>query len=147
MDAQFDFLTAFELLEHLHNPMLFLERAYGLLKPGGRLYLTTLNGMGFDILVLWDHSKSVYPPHHLNFFNTQSIIKCAEIVGFAPISVETPGKLDWDIVEGMIKHENVICERLWNYFAQDGSDSGKVNLQKWIVENRLSSHMSVLLQK
>jgi SAM-dependent methyltransferase len=39
----FDLLTAFELFEHLHNPHTFAEAAFRLLKPGGRLMLTTLN--------------------------------------------------------------------------------------------------------
>ena len=69
MDGTFDVLTSFELMEHLFNPSGFLEKVYGLLQPGGYFYATTLNGKGFDILLLWEKSKSISPPHHINFFN------------------------------------------------------------------------------
>lgn len=146
-EDKFDLLTAFELLEHLYEPASFLYKIYSLLKPGGYLYLTTLNGMGFDILLLWEKSKSVYPPHHLNFFNINSIQLLMKKVGFSIVEVATPGKLDWDIVEGMLKNENVDCGRFWNYVSREGSKSCKNELQDWISDNHLSSHMRVIAKK
>ena len=61
--------------------------------------MTTLNGRGFDILLLWNKSKSIAPPLHLNFFNPGSIRILLEKIGFQILEISTPGKLDWDIVE------------------------------------------------
>lgn len=99
----FDFLTVFELMEHLFDPVSFLKKTYTLLKHGGYLYITIINGKGFDILLLWEKSKSIAPPHHLNLFNPQPLKHLMESIGFEVIEVLTSSKLDWDIVEGMIK--------------------------------------------
>jgi SAM-dependent methyltransferase len=147
MTEAFGFLTAFELVEHLFDPVSFFRKVYTLLKPGGYFFLTTLNGEGFDVLLLWEKSKSVTPPHHLNFFNTGSIRHLSERVGFEVAEISTPGKLDWDIVEGMIKNEGIDLGRFWDLLAKKGSEESKRGLQDWILRNRLSSHMRALLRK
>jgi len=146
-EGEFDLLTAFELLEHLHQPLLFLKKAHSLLKPGGRLLLTTLNGWGFDILLLWEQSKSVGPPHHLNFFNPASALSLMKNAGFEAEEISTPGKLDWDIVEGMRKNEGVDLGRFWNMLTVEGNQACKQELQDWITRNNLSSHMRILARK
>ena len=147
MDGRFDLLTAFELLEHLYDPRSFLKKVHLLLKPGGRFLMTSLNGMGFDILVLGDKSKSVSPPHHLNFFNPASIRRLLGDAGFDVEEVTTPGKLDWDIVEGMIKSGKADPGRFWNALSREGSDKAKSELQEWISRNDMSSHMRLLAKK
>lgn len=145
--ASFDLLTAFELMEHLFDPVSFLKKVYSLLRPKGHFFLTTLNGKGFDILLLWERSKIVMPPHHLNFFNTKSIRILLEEAGFEIVEISTPGKLDWDIVEGGIRDEGLELDRFWKILAYEGSDSCKKDLQDWISKSNLSSHMSVLARK
>lgn len=147
LDGSFDVLSIFELAEHLHDPFSFFKKAHSLLKPGGRLFATTLNGMGFDILLLWEKSKSISPPHHLNFFNPHSLRYLMERIGFEAEEVSTPGKLDWDIVEGMIKDEGVKAGRLWEMVARSGTDVCKEGLQDWIASNDLSSHMRIIARK
>jgi len=146
-ECKFDFLSAFELLEHLFDPISFLNKAYSLLNTGGYLFLTTLNGKGFDISLLWEKSKSISPPHHLNFFNTTSIKHLLERLGFEVIDVSTPGKLDWDIVEGMIINESIDLGRFWNLLAREGDQKCKNELQDWVSNNNLSSHMRILVKK
>lgn len=147
MDEKFDFLTTFELTEHLYDPYDFFNKVYSLLKPGGHLFLTTLNSRGFDILTLWEKSKSIMPPHHLNFFNPRSIRHLLERVGFSVNEVSTPGELDWDIVEGMIRNEKAQVGKFWDILAFEGDTESKKELQSWITKNNLSSHMRVLARK
>lgn len=147
MKGGFDLLTAFELIEHLHDPECFLKKAFSLLKPGGHLLSTTLNGNGFDILLLWERSKSVTPPHHLNFLNPYSAGLLFKRAGFDVVETATPGKLDWDIVEGMIRNEGADAGKFWNMLARFGTETAKVGLQNWISENNLSSHMRILARK
>lgn len=147
MEGRFDLLTAFELIEHLNEPLLFLSKAKAMLKPGGYFMATTLNGKGFDIQILWEKSKSVTPPHHLNFFNVSSMTHLMERAGFQVLETSTPGELDWDIVEGMSTNHGTDVGRFWKLVADEGSERCKVGLQKWISHNNLSSHMRILARK
>jgi SAM-dependent methyltransferase len=144
---KFDLLTSFELFEHLHDPSVFAQKASELLKAGGYLYLTTLNGLGFDIQLLWERSKSVTPPHHLNFFNPRSIRLLLEKMGFILIEVSTPGQLDWDIVEGGYRQEALGPGRFFSMVSKYGSVQAKKDLQSWIGSHNFSSHMRVVAQK
>lgn len=144
---KFDLLTAFELTEHLHDPGLFFKSARKILKKDGYLFLTTLNSKGFDIAILWEKSKIITPPHHLNFFNADSIKALLERSGFKILEVSTPGKLDWDIVEGAINSDQADPGRFWKLLAEEGSERSKIELQKWISKNNFSSHMRVVAQK
>lgn len=146
LDGQFDMLTSFELFEHLYNPGNFLKKVNKLLKKDGYFMMTTLNVQGFDIQLLWEQSKSVSPPHHLNFFNPGSIRCLMERNNFQVISIKTPGKLDWDIVEGMVKNENVKLDRFWQLIIEKDEET-KDQFQQWLVKNNLSSHMMVEAKK
>lgn len=146
-DGVFDLLTAFELFEHLHEPRTFLQKANMLLREGGYLYLTTLNGKGFDIQMLWERSKSITPPHHLNFFNPASAALLLENAGFEVVESSTPGALDWDIVEGAYRNESAEIGRFWKMVADNGSPTAKSDLQEWLVNNKFSSHMAILAKK
>lgn len=146
-ERKFDLLTAFELFEHLHNPEGFLRKIYDLLNEGGHFIFTTLNGLGFDIQLLWEKSKSISPPHHLNFFNPWSIKTLLERIGFRIVEISTPGKLDWDIIEGGLKNENIIPGRFFTTVSKYGSEEAKTELQKWIADNNFSSHMRVVVKK
>jgi len=146
-DGKFNLMTAYELLEHLYSPADFIERVARLLRPGGHLLITTLNGEGFDIQILWGASKSVSPPHHLNFFNPCSLRRLLESKGFEIVELATPGRLDWDIVENMYRAEDVDPGRFWKLIADRSSEKAKGELQEWLSQNGLSSHMRILAQK
>jgi 2-polyprenyl-3-methyl-5-hydroxy-6-metoxy-1,4-benzoquinol methylase len=147
MEGRFDLMTSFELLDHLHTPELFLRKALALLKPGGILFLTAVNGRGFDILTLWERSNMVAPPIHLTLFNTSSVERLLKAVGFASVDVSTPGRLDWDLVERSIRSEGFDGGRFWNSVAATASEDCKARLQEWIASSGLSSHMWVLARK
>jgi SAM-dependent methyltransferase len=146
-DGRFDLLTSFELFEHLYSPDEFLKKIWQLLRPGGHLFLTTQNGEGFDIQILWEKSKSISPPVHLNFFNPGSMKRLLEANKFTVERVDTPGKLDWDIVEGMYRQEGVDPGRIWRLVADKVGADAKNKMQTWITDNNLSSHMRVLARK
>lgn len=144
---RFNLITAFELFEHLLDPLYFLEKVHDLLEEGGALILTTLNGLGFDIQLLWDNSKSIFPPHHLNFFNPYSMKIILERTGFREISVTTPGQLDWDIIEGGYVNEDMDPGRFFRTVSKYGDLESKTELQSWIRKYNFSSHMRVVARK
>jgi 2-polyprenyl-3-methyl-5-hydroxy-6-metoxy-1,4-benzoquinol methylase len=146
-DGAYDVLTAFELLEHLHTPATLIRRVHTLLRPGGYFLATTLSGEGFDIQILWDKSRSVFPPHHLNFLNPSSLGKLLKENGFEIIICDTPGMLDWQILEGSIERGDADISRFWKTVSLFGSDESKNELQSWIKKHGFSSHMRVLARK
>jgi SAM-dependent methyltransferase len=146
-EEAFDLITSFELLEHLHEPRALFQKAFEMLRPGGHILVTTLNGEGFDIQILWEKSKSVSPPHHLNFFNPRSLARLCESVGFRVEEVSTPGHLDWDIVEGELPNHEREEWRFWRLLAEYGSEECKQEFQTWITRHSFSSHMRLLARK
>ncbi|MBI4596978.1 MAG: class I SAM-dependent methyltransferase [Candidatus Omnitrophica bacterium] len=137
-------LVSFELLEHVQNPEQFLASARALLQPGDLLIMTTLNGLGLDIQVLWERSKSVQPPHHINFFNPRSIRLLLERSGFRVLEVTTPGQLDVSILEHSLG--KLLRDRFWTTFLTQLGAEGRVEFQGFLQARGLSSHMRVVAQ-
>jgi hypothetical protein len=136
--------VSFELFEHLHNPKRFLEILNDLMEIGDSFIFTTLSGMGLDIQSLWEESKSLSPPMHLNFLNPKSLETLLNNIGFNVIEILTPGKLDIDIMNNNI---DKIKEKFWRNFLDYSSIQEKNNMQKFLAENKLSSHMMIVCQK
>jgi hypothetical protein len=90
--------VSFELFEHLYDPATFLRQLSSLMASGDLFIFTTLSGSGVDIQALWEDSKSVTPPHHLNFLNPRSVALLLARLGFENLAITTPGKLDIDIL-------------------------------------------------
>lgn len=145
--TRFDLMTAFELFEHVCDPATFIETVFEHLNPGGYFFLTTLNGLGFDIQLLWERSKSIYPPHHLNFFNPRSMEIFLKRKGFEIVEIATPGQIDWDIIEGAYQEECIDPGRFFKTVSKYGSDEAKHDLQRWIRVNNFSSHMRVIARR
>ena len=144
---RYDILICFELFEHLQDPLDFLERCFKLLNPGGYLIITTLSSHGFDIQLLWEKSNSIFPPHHLNFFNPVSIKKIFSIAGFCNIEINTPGELDVDIVRNFIKNEKINLPRFFETVLKHGASDLFSELQVLLKNHNFSSHMRVIAQK
>lgn len=136
--------VSFELFEHLHDPKIFLEKVYGIMSPGDVFIFTTLSGTGVDIQVLGVHSKSVSPPHHLNFFNPKSVAILAGEVGFSAVEVITPGKLDIDIMYNSQQH---IHDTFWSSFLKNSDTTQRDLMQEAVQKIGISSHMMATLVK
>ncbi len=136
--------TSFELLEHLVNPSKFIKNTRKLMKKNDLLILSTLSSTGADILTLWDKSKSVSPPHHINFFNPKSISIFLKKYKFKIINISTPGKLDINILDN---NKILIKDRFWRTFADLASESEKSKMQNLISNINFSSHMMVICKK
>lgn len=137
-------VTGFEILEHVFEPLEFLKPVRHLLDPAGVLLLTTLTVSGFDIQVLWEHSKSVHPPHHLNLFSLSGLERLMERAGLQILDMSTPGRLDVDIVANAVRENPQIpIPRVVTQILR--GDSQTLNsFQEFLRSNRLSSHVQVV---
>lgn len=139
------FVSAFEVLEHLFDPSAFLSSVRGILRNGGALLITTLTVSGFDIQVLWEHSKSVYPPHHINLLSVKGMQMLVERCGFEVAEVATPGELDVDIVRNIVdENEDIDLPRFLQQIVCDAPEEVRSDFQNFLKRNRLSSHIRVI---
>lgn len=135
---------SFELVEHLHDPFKFFLYLSRLMKPGDSFIFTTLSSLGLDILTLWQDSDAVSPPHHLNFFNPQSITLLLDRVGLTTSSVSTPGLLDIDI---LLRSKQLIKNRVVYNQLVHSTREQLDNWQLFLQKNLTSSHMRVICSK
>lgn len=133
--------VSFELIEHLHSPKKFFHKMRTLLSKNDIFVFTTLSGMGLDIAVLGNQSKSIMPPYHLNFFNPYSIKIFLANNGFELLELSTPGKLDIDILNNNFEKINNL---FWQYILKTSDDKYLKTIQNIISKKNLSSHMMVI---
>ncbi len=137
--------TLFEVIEHLYNPYKFLLKIKKFSGKKTFVIFTCPNGMGFDISFLGNKSEAV-DHEHLNYFNPKSINYLAKRSGFKVVDIITPGVLDVDIL--LNKYNTKIFNTKNNFFKQVFEDETKIiNLQNFLIKNKLSSNMWVVLKK
>ncbi len=138
-------ITCFEVIEHVHDPLYFVQGLRKLLAPGGIAIVSGLGVDGFDIQVLWEQSKAISPPHHLNFLSVKGLEKLFLSAGFKKVEVQTPGELDLDIVENYFKEfgDNSVLPRFVKKLFNKGPEA-KANFQKFLKDNQFSSHTWII---
>jgi SAM-dependent methyltransferase len=137
-----DLVVCFEVIEHVHDPLLFVKVIRQMVAPGGLAVITGLGVDGFDIQVLWENSKSIFPPHHINFMSVDGFKHLFKRAGFSGIEVITPGKLDVDIVcnnQEFLKKDNRFIKTLLSRGEEAVDD-----FQKLLAKHQLSSHCWIL---
>jgi SAM-dependent methyltransferase len=146
-EIQADVATAFEVLEHVFDPPAFLRGARRTLCPGGMLLLTTQTVTGFDIQVLWEHSKSVAPPQHINLLSVDGLRRLVERCGFSVTEVTTPGNLDVDIVQNGMKVASPPDIPRFVRTLLRQPESVRQAFQVFLREHGLSSHVRVIAKR
>lgn len=92
-DSSFDLIWCSEVIEHLNDPTHFRAEAMRLLKPGGKLVLTTPNSYFwfYSVAALFGKTrKALQNPTHVQFFSEsdiRSLFPNAEHYGFFPYFV------------------------------------------------------------
>lgn len=82
---EFDAVTAGEVIEHLEDPVSFLRNAYWVLKPGGRLILSTPNPFCVTQIIteVFTGLPDGQPRDHLMFFSQRWLKKLLNREGFS----------------------------------------------------------------
>jgi SAM-dependent methyltransferase len=80
---QFDIVTAFEVLEHLSDPLQFLTKAQRLLRPGGQAFFTVPN---WNCRTVQSSTRPDWlPPIHLLFFTVSALQRAGELSGLRQV--------------------------------------------------------------
>jgi 2-polyprenyl-3-methyl-5-hydroxy-6-metoxy-1,4-benzoquinol methylase len=85
MAGQFDVVTISHVIEHVHDPLDVLRGAYGLLKPGGTLWIDTPNFDSNGHKAYKSDWLHLDPPRHLVLFTWGSLIAIVEKAGFTGV--------------------------------------------------------------
>jgi SAM-dependent methyltransferase len=88
----FDCVTAFDVIEHVEDPASFLRHAAGMLKPSGRLFLSTPDN-GSLAALLFGKSWHYYHRFHLSMFSPATLRLLARRVGLRWVSCSRIGRL------------------------------------------------------
>lgn len=97
LDNSFDAITAHHVIEHMHDPIGFLRESLRILKPGGKLVVTTPNVGSLGHRVFRMSWRDLDVPRHLHIFSPQTIKICAEKVGFTVETLRTTARSTWEI--------------------------------------------------
>ncbi|HFP7834779.1 TPA: class I SAM-dependent methyltransferase, partial [Campylobacter jejuni] len=116
LNIKFDLIVAFDLIEHIVYTDEFMKNIFNALNHRGFVVLTCPNASGItEICLPYSNEKkiissAIYPPMHLNAFDTTNILLFAYIHHFSLYYVDTNGKFDISILE-LCKNE-INCEMI-----------------------------------
>ncbi len=80
--ASFAAVTMFHVLEHLYDPVAYLEAAHRLLMPEGRLIVQVPNAACWQFLLFGEAWNGLDIPRHLIDFKEQDLVNLLEYSGF-----------------------------------------------------------------
>lgn len=146
--AQGDLVTCFEVIEHVQNPEKFAKAIHTVTAPGGMAIMSCLGADGFDIQVLWEKSRSLMPPYHLNFLSRQGMETLFSKAGFERVEIFTPGRLDVEIVKKSIARGDAPdhISRFEELLLSRGAET-LAAFQAFLADNCLSSHVWIICHK
>lgn len=86
----FDSIIAGEIIEHLENPYQFLRDLHPLLNDEGRLILSTLNPLGFPVIICeyFQIEKFFYTREHTYYFLPRWVKRFLDLCGYNLIQVK-----------------------------------------------------------
>jgi SAM-dependent methyltransferase len=113
-DGSFDLIHASHLIEHLNDPRSFLRECYRLLRPGGRLILTTPNAAGFQARLFGPSWRSAIFDH-LYLFSLRTLGRLLESENFIIERKATWGGLAAGTAPGPIKNFADRAAKRWGF--------------------------------
>jgi 2-polyprenyl-3-methyl-5-hydroxy-6-metoxy-1,4-benzoquinol methylase len=93
-EGAYDYVTAFQVLEHIADPMPFLRSCLKVLKPGGSLIIAVPNN---DAFIRFAELPLNQPPHHVGLWSPQSLAALETLLPMRLESIEEEPlrELDW----------------------------------------------------
>ncbi|MFC1589022.1 class I SAM-dependent methyltransferase [Pseudomonadota bacterium] len=109
----FDVVISTEVIEHLYSPQLLPQYAHKVLKPGGKLFITTpyhgyLKNLALSLLDHWDtHHTPLWEGGHIKFWSYKTLSELLEKNGFKVIKHSGIGRAPY-----FWKSMVIICQKL-----------------------------------
>lgn len=142
-ENSFDVVTALQVLEHVADPLKFLEAIRRVLVPGGRLVVAVPNN---DAFLGAEHDLTLnLPPHHMGRWKRQSLEALAEILQLRVETVEyeplAEHNLAWykAVFENRYLPRSRIVRSLWHRLGYSKA------FQDYLTKSRYSIHGHTIL--
>jgi SAM-dependent methyltransferase len=143
-----DVVSAFEVIDYTVDIDEFFRAVNDMLMPGGLCFLTTISISGFDLQVLWNNSKSIFPLDRINVLSNKGLNLLFKRHDFEILEYSTPGLLDLDIVKNAIEGDKkVSVPKFVRTLIEQGDEQLYKDFQEFLQINRLSSFARILLRK
>lgn len=84
-EKKFDVIIMGDVIEHVNDPVLAIEKAYNLLNDNGVIWISTPNFDGSFSVFAGHFDAMKREPYHLNYFSRFSLFSLLEKFGFTPV--------------------------------------------------------------
>jgi len=87
----YDWVVGWDMIEHVDAPRAYAARAFGLLRAGGSLALSTGDVGSRAARLLGRHWRLLTPPSHLTYFSRRGMERMLRDAGFSEVRFSTVG--------------------------------------------------------
>lgn len=117
----FDVVVANHVIEHVDEPVPFVETIFDILKPGGDFVCGTPNFASAAARVFQDRFRLLHDPTHVSLFTDDSLIRLFRDCGFRIEQVEYPffgtRFASSEAFEAMVRAEADVSPAFWGSFV------------------------------
>ena len=110
LENRYDFITATEVVEHLHDPQKELERLWACLKQGGRLGIMTKLAVEQDVFSQWHYKNDLT---HICFFSRST---------FAWLALRWNADLAFPVSDVVLFRKKPVPSPSWGFIAGESSE-------------------------
>jgi len=99
-NENYDVICAFQVMEHVENPVVFLNTLKRVARPGAIIFIEVPN-LRDPLLSVWDvptYRKFFYHSAHLHYFTEKSARQVAEKAGFTDANIEVIFTQDYNLL-------------------------------------------------
>jgi SAM-dependent methyltransferase len=107
--ASCDYILMSHVLEHVHDPRAWIEKAANLLTPGGVLAIMLPHFDSIYRLLGGVRDPYFIPPDHLNHFNRRSLSSLSQKFGLRVVKVDTTSEFKNDVITKRISFPTPIA--------------------------------------
>jgi 2-polyprenyl-3-methyl-5-hydroxy-6-metoxy-1,4-benzoquinol methylase len=100
IDNSFSHILMSQILEHVIDPIDWVERSYKLLKPNGILIIALPHFNSIFRKVMQSKEPYITPPYHLNYFTRKSLSTLLQSKGFEVVHYQTISRIPFPKVFG-----------------------------------------------
>ena len=101
--GSFDIVIFTEIIEHINQPMPVLRHIRSLLKPGGRLYVTTPNFNSLERRLLGQDWGMICFPEHITYWTPGHLHRALRSAGLSKVSLRVENISPYRVIQALKK--------------------------------------------